>query len=112
VTDRCPDLKYDNCNYPSNWTDTCQACTYDLNNPSEFVNGTCVDSDNYCPAGYDYTTSNTAKRYAIMRDALLEQNRTIQYSICVWGAEGVQQWGNATGNSWRMSPDISRKCRL
>lgn len=43
-----------------------------------------------------------------MRNALQAQNRTIHYSICVWGYEGVEEWGNQTGNSWRMSTDIER----
>ncbi|KAK5631163.1 hypothetical protein RRF57_006878 [Xylaria bambusicola] len=100
------DLKYDNCNVPSNWADKCNACVYNLNNPNNYVNGTCVNPGNYCPAGYNYTTSNSAKRYAIMRDALKAQNRTIQYALCSWGSAGVEQYGNATGNSWRMSDDI------
>ncbi|KAI1117256.1 glycoside hydrolase family 27 protein [Nemania sp. NC0429] len=78
----------------------------DLGNPNNYVNGTCVDSGDYCPAGYDYTASNSAKRYAVMRDALQAQNRTILYSLCSWGTAGVEQWGNETGNSWRMSDDI------
>lgn len=41
-----------------------------------------------------------------MRDALLAQNRTILYSLCDWGQAAVGSWGNATGNSWRMSSDI------
>ena len=41
-----------------------------------------------------------------MRDPLLAQNRTIQYSICAWGAAHVERWGNATGHSWRMFGDI------
>jgi alpha-galactosidase len=75
-------LKYNNCNVPENWTDTCFACVPD----SAFgPNGTCTDSNtNYCPAGYDYSQSNSAKRYGRMRDALLEQNRTILYSLCSW----------------------------
>lgn len=42
-----------------------------------------------------------------MRDALLAQNRTILYSLCEWGQADVEVWGNATGNSWRMSGDIT-----
>jgi len=60
-----------------------------------------------CPEGYDYTQSNTAKRFAIMRDALLSVNRTILYSLCEWGSAGVQAWGNATGASWRSTGDIN-----
>lgn len=41
-----------------------------------------------------------------MRDALLAQNRTILYSLCEWGQADVEEWGNITGNSWRMSGDI------
>ncbi|KAI1824620.1 glycoside hydrolase family 27 protein [Xylaria intraflava] len=100
-------LKYDNCNVPANWTDACNACVYDINNPSEYVNGSCIDPGNYCPSGYDYSKSNSAKRYGIMRDALKAQNRTILYSLCSWGTEGVEEWGNVTGNSWRMSGDIT-----
>ncbi|KAI1367459.1 glycoside hydrolase family 27 protein [Xylaria arbuscula] len=99
-------LKYDNCNVPSEWADECNACVYNFGSPENYVNGTCVDDDNYCPDGYDYTTSNSAKRYAAMRDALQAQNRTIQYALCSWGSAGVEQYGNATGNSWRMSGDI------
>ncbi|KAI1438226.1 glycoside hydrolase family 27 protein [Xylaria sp. CBS 124048] len=100
-------LKYDNCNVPANWTDACSACVYDINNPGGYVNGTCVNPDDFCPAGYDYSQSNSAKRYADMRDALQAQNRTILYSLCSWGTEGVEEWGNKTGNSWRMSGDIT-----
>lgn len=42
-----------------------------------------------------------------MRDALEAQNRTILYSLCEWGQADVTEWGNATGNSWRMSGDIT-----
>jgi alpha-galactosidase len=43
----------------------------------------------------------------MMRDALLGQTRTILYSLCDWGQADVNTWGNETGNSWRMSGDIS-----
>ena len=78
-----------------------------MSSPQDFSNGTCLDTSGLCPAGYDYTNSNTAERYRIMRDALSEQNRTILYSLCEWGYAGVEQWGNATGSSWRMSADIT-----
>lgn len=42
-----------------------------------------------------------------MRDALLAQNGTIFYSLCDWGQADVNTWANGTGNSWRMSGDIS-----
>jgi alpha-galactosidase len=59
-----------------------------------------------CPPDYDYTHSNTYKRFEIMRDAILAQSRPMLYSLCEWGEAGVQQWGNQTGSSWRMSGDI------
>jgi alpha-galactosidase len=59
------------------------------------------------PAGYDWTTSKTFQRYKAMSDALLATDRTIEYSQCVWGEDHVDQWGNATGHSWRMWGDIS-----
>ncbi|KAI1818104.1 glycoside hydrolase family 27 protein [Poronia punctata] len=99
-------LKYDNCNIPDEWHDECDACVFNLRNPDNYNNGTCTDGGNYCPDGYDYTKSNSAKRYQAMRDALQAQNRTILYSLCSWGSAGVEQYGNATGNSWRMSDDI------
>jgi alpha-galactosidase len=31
------------------------------------------------------------------------------YSLCDWGQADVNDWGDETGNSWRMSGDITRK---
>ncbi|KAI9660573.1 MAG: alpha-glucosidase maltase [Bathelium mastoideum] len=100
-------LKYDNCNVPSNWTDPCVSCVPDDYPASATNNGSCAGQSDLCPAGYDYSTSNTAARYGRMRDALLAQNRTILYSLCDWGDADVGSWGNGTGNSWRMSSDIN-----
>jgi len=100
-------LKYDNCYVPNNWTDTYVACVPDSSNDNDFPNGTCTVTNQTAPAGYDWSTSNTAQRYRNMRDALLAQNRTILYSLCEWGQADVEVWGNATGNSWRMSGDIT-----
>lgn len=100
-------LKYDNCYVPANWTDEYVACVPDSSNDHDFPNGTCTVTSQTAPAGYDWSTSNTAQRYKNMRDALLAQNRTILYSLCEWGQADVEQWGNATGNSWRMSGDIT-----
>ncbi|OCL05345.1 glycoside hydrolase family 27 protein [Glonium stellatum] len=100
-------LKYDDCNVPANWTDECHACIPDSSNKHAYVNGSCTNTTGLCPPGYDYSQSNTAKRYRIMRDALEAQNRTIFYSLCEGGQADVQQWGNTTGNSWRMSGDIT-----
>jgi len=101
-------LKYDNCYVPANWTDTYNFCVPDdylVYGP--YVNGTCPVSNTTAPAGYDWGTSNTAKRYGIMRDALEAQNRTILYSLCEWGQADVEEWGNSTGNSWRIGSDIT-----
>ena len=101
-------LKYDNCYVPGNWTDEYTACVPDQwTTYGPFPNGTCAASATSAPAGYNWGTSNTAHRYAIMRDALMAQNRTILYSLCEWGQADVDAWGNATGNSWRMSGDIT-----
>jgi alpha-galactosidase len=86
-------LKYDNCNYPSEWEDEYPYYPHEQNNVVP-------------PAGYDYATSNTSVRYQRMRDALLAQNRTILYSMCAWGHAHIERWGNATGHSWRMFGDI------
>ncbi len=48
-----------------------------------------------CPNGYDYSKSNTAKRFDLMRDALLVQDHPILYSLCEWGQANVQQWGKS-----------------
>ncbi|KAJ5948012.1 hypothetical protein N7466_001027 [Penicillium verhagenii] len=99
-------LKYDNCGVPSNWTDKYNACVPDGDvgtNP----NGTCPDLTDPAPPGYDWSKSNTSIRYDRMRDALLDQTRTILFSLCDWGDAAVNSWGAETGNSWRMSGDIT-----
>lgn len=100
------DLKYDNCYVPEDWVDACEACTPEIGRPGLYHNGTCPEENSICASGYDYTASRSAERYRIMGDALAAQNRTIQFNICVWGYAGVEQWGNQTGNSWRISTDI------
>lgn len=45
-------------------------------------------------------------RYTDMRDALNATGRPIFYSICNWGDEDIDTWGNVTGNSWRTTMDI------
>lgn len=86
-------LKYDNCNVPEEWVDEYQYAPELPSNPVP-------------PAGYDYGDSKSAERYRFMRDALLAQDRTIQYSLCAWGHAHVERWGNETGHSWRMWGDI------
>ncbi|KAI0127622.1 glycoside hydrolase superfamily [Xylariales sp. AK1849] len=88
-------LKYDNCNVPEEWVDV----PYMYPDNGGTPNGT-------VPVGYDWSTSNSSKRYDRMRDALLAQPRTIQYSLCIWGHADVVTWGNETGHSWRMFSDI------
>ncbi|KAL5360737.1 hypothetical protein BJX96DRAFT_165389 [Aspergillus floccosus] len=100
-------LKYDNCGVPSNWTDEYTFCVPDASNGANYPNGTCPDISNPAPPDYDWRTSRTAQRYRAMRDALLAVNRTILYSLCDWGQANVNAWGNETGNSWRMSGDIT-----
>ncbi|PYH90096.1 alpha-galactosidase aglB [Aspergillus ellipticus CBS 707.79] len=102
-------LKYDNCGVPDNLTDTYTYCVPDSTDGSFFPNGTCVNLTDAAPAGYNWATSTTAKRYMRMRNALLSVNRTILYSLCDWGQADVNDWGNETGNSWRMSGDITPK---
>lgn len=98
-------LKYDNCNYPSEWNDQYRWCIQDRSS-NVGPNGTCLDITNPAPPGYNWSTSNSTKRFDRMRDALLAQHRTIQYSMCIWGTANVESWANGTGSSYRMSDDI------
>ncbi|KIJ52351.1 glycoside hydrolase family 27 protein [Sphaerobolus stellatus SS14] len=77
-------LKYDNCNVPSNWTDT-------TNNA----------------ANYDWYNSNSAIRYRRMTAALDSVSRPIQYDLCIWGDANVWTWGSRVGHSWRMTGDAT-----
>ncbi|RMY32013.1 hypothetical protein D0865_14846 [Hortaea werneckii] len=104
--------------------DTCLACNVDPNFDSVGkVNGSCTDqtpeteyytwpsSRPFCATefpvdGVDYSISKTAQRFKIMENALLEQERTILYSLCQWSVNQVWTWGNETANSWHMSNDI------
>lgn len=46
-------------------------------------------------------------RYDAMRDALLKYwDQPILYALCEWGEDRVWEWGNETGHSWRITPDI------
>ncbi|CAI6334254.1 unnamed protein product [Periconia digitata] len=102
-------LKYDGCGVPDDWKDECDVCTLDGKDEGpdpKYKNDTCIDQTNLCPPGYDFSQSKTALRYRRMRDALLKQNRPIQYDICVGGEAAVSTWGNETGNSWRITTDI------
>jgi alpha-galactosidase len=46
--------------------------------------------------------------YAVMRDALLHQNRDIVFSFCQYGMGNVWEWGEKLGgNCWRTTGDIN-----
>ncbi|KAF2162457.1 glycoside hydrolase family 27 protein [Zasmidium cellare ATCC 36951] len=100
-------LKYDNCNAPSSWYDTCYSCDQDDYYNPDLVNGTCVDQDGLCPPNYDYGTCKTAERYRRMADALHAQNRTIFYSLCDWGINEPWKWGASMAQSWRTTNDLT-----
>ena len=97
----------DNCNVPDDQQDEYIACNADYAKTDS--NGTCsVDLEpRLSPPGYDWSTSKSAQRFNAMRDALAKQDRTILYSLCIWGTADVFSWGNDTGVSWRMSNDIT-----
>src|SRR4051794_35406169 len=42
-----------------------------------------------------------------MRNALQASGRNIYYAMCNWGADSVWTWGGVTGNSWRVSSDVT-----
>ncbi|PLB35187.1 glycoside hydrolase family 27 protein [Aspergillus candidus] len=101
-------LKYDNCGVPLNWTDPYTDCVPDSSNAGVYYpNGTCPGLPNPAPDGYDWNGSNTAKRFRAMRDALLKVDRPILYALCEWGQADVNSWGNKTGQSWRVTGDIT-----
>ncbi|VDB95296.1 unnamed protein product [Peniophora sp. CBMAI 1063] len=77
------DLKYDNCNVPSNWSDT------------------------YPIPNNDYYNSNTAIRYRQMGAAIAGNKTPVQFSLCIWGVDSPYLWGAKVGHSWRMSGDSS-----
>jgi len=76
-------LKYDNCNIPSNWTDTA------------------------VPQLGDWYNSNSAIRYRQMTAALAAQSRPVQFNLCLWGNYEVWTWGARAGHSWRLTGDAS-----
>ncbi|TCD67116.1 hypothetical protein EIP91_000456 [Steccherinum ochraceum] len=76
------DLKYDNCNVPSNWTDT------------------------ETPPHDNWYLSNSAIRFRQMAGALAAQTtHPIQLDLCIWGTAHVWDWGAKVGHSWRMAGD-------
>ena len=73
-----------------------------------------IDAKTYAEWGVDYLKydncftdgSPPEKRYPVMRDALLKQNRPIFYSMCEWGVNDPAKWAKPVGNSWRTTGDI------
>ena len=88
--------------YESSGTMTCQKRAGSLNYEE-------VDAQDFADWGVDYLKLDNCyhddtpavERYGRMRDALEKTGREIFFSICNWGEEDVDLWGNATGNSWR-----------
>eukprot|EP01083_Nonionella_stella_P136015 413728_1 len=72
------------------------------------------DAQSYASWKVDYlkydncysTTEPMQDRYHAMRDALNSTGRPIFFSMCSWGGDEVDYWGNTTGNSWRTTGDI------
>eukprot|EP01084_Bolivina_argentea_P286209 490954_1 len=75
------------------------------------------DANTYASWGVDYLKYDNCnsgstpmqQRYNTMRDALNATGRQIFFSMCSWGGDNVDYWGNNTGNSWRTTGDISDK---
>jgi alpha-galactosidase len=44
--------------------------------------------------------------YSMFRDAIRATGRPMVFSICNWGMQNVQQWGDTVGNLWRTTGDI------
>ncbi|KAF3920018.1 Alpha-galactosidase [Orbilia brochopaga] len=111
-------LKYDNCHFPSEEEDQYRWAPEWWSPMQEYVPSiytTCAHQHRGAfndirtgpaPAGYDYSTSRSAERYRMMRDALSKQERVIQFGLCNWGHAHVEKWGNETGQSWRIWGDI------
>lgn len=53
------------------------------------------------------STGTSQTRYTTMRNALEASGRDIYYAMCNWGQDSVWTWGLATGNSWRVSSDVT-----
>jgi alpha-galactosidase len=64
-----------------------------------------VDYLKYDKCGHD--KSGWQERYDAMRNALLNYwEQPILYALCEKGKEKVWKWGNETGHTWRITPDI------
>jgi alpha-galactosidase len=44
-----------------------------------------------------------------MSNALASSGRNIYYAMCNWGQDSVWTWGLQTGNSWRVSSDVTNQ---
>ncbi|KAF2220294.1 alpha-galactosidase precursor [Elsinoe ampelina] len=103
-------LKYDNCAVPREWYDPYRWWPENwFGGPpaeNQTIGGDSESAPIPAPDGYDWSTSPSYKRYEAMSLALGKQARTVQYSQCAWGHAHIDQWGNRTGQSWRMWGDI------
>ncbi|KAK1637699.1 alpha-galactosidase [Colletotrichum phormii] len=79
-------LKYDNYNVPKEWFDDWKYTGLPA------------------PAGYNWSTSVTAERYRLMRDALLAQDRTIHWRM--WG-DIYPEWYGQHQWSWGLMPILN-----
>ncbi|OMJ95167.1 hypothetical protein SteCoe_1541 [Stentor coeruleus] len=94
--------------YSDAGTETCQGYPGSLGHEVTDANSFASWNVDYLKYDNCYNENIPAlKRYPPMRDALNATNREIFYSICNWGQENPWVWGNATGNSWRTTQDIS-----
>ena len=55
------------------------------------------------------TSGTSQTRYTTMGNALVASGRNIYYAMCNWGQDSVWTWGLKTGNSWRVSSDVTNK---
>ncbi|ADJ49531.1 alpha-galactosidase [Amycolatopsis mediterranei S699] len=94
--------------YSSAGTTTCQGYPASLGNEQRDANlwaSWGIDYLKYDNCG-DHQGRSGQDRYVAMRDALAKSGRPILFAICNWGGDSVNQWGPATGNSWRTTWDI------
>jgi alpha-galactosidase len=97
--------------YSSAGLTTCAGYPASLNNEQRDANTWAswgIDYLKYDNCG-DHQGRSAQARYEAMRDALANNSsgRRILFAICNWGNDNVQNWGAATGNSWRTTGDIT-----
>jgi hypothetical protein len=85
---------------------------YEINDATSYANwGIDYLKYDWCSygdiAGKDTSLAAYQKPYFVMRDALLQQNRDIVFSLCQYGMKKVWEWGaQVNGNCWRTTGDI------